>query len=291
MNSSSTAPVELESSVRELVPVLRFVPTDSLVPHEEHDSQRSEPLIKRIRDSGIWLNPPVVAPLDANRYVILDGANRHYCIQALGYPHILVQVVDYESDDVQLATWHHVISGLGWFEFLRNLRGISAFELEASDLLSARAALARRDVMAYTVLSDNRAYTLNAEARTLSARTAILREMVDTYKVKGTLNRISTDSISSARRLYPDAVAIVVFPQYQPAEIMVAARDGVHLPPGISRHLIRGRAMRLNYPLTALADTSQSLEEKNATLQQWIQERMAAKRVRYYAEPTYLFDE
>jgi hypothetical protein len=65
----------------------------------------------------------------------------------------------------------------------------------------------------------------------------------------------------------------------------------VLLPPGISRHLVRGRAMRLHYPLEAFRDDGESLEQKNAQLQRWIQQRMAEKRVRYYAEPTFLFDE
>ena len=38
-----------------------------------------------------------------------------------------------------------------------------------------------------------------------------------------------------------------------------------------------------------LAD--KSLEEKNAALQQWVNERTARKGVRYYAEPTVLYDE
>ncbi|MFQ3536804.1 MAG: ParB N-terminal domain-containing protein [Aggregatilineales bacterium] len=283
--------IQEEPTAHDVIPDLRIVPTDSLIPHEEHDPQRSAPLIERIRAAATWLNPPVVAPLDAERYVILDGANRHFALKTLGYPYILVQVVNYESKAVQLETWHHVISGLSWFEFLRNLRAIKTFQIESTDLLSARAALARREVLAYTVLSDKRAYTLNAEVSTLAARTAVLREMVNTYKSRGTLNRINTDSISMARRLYPEAVAIVVFPRYHPAEIMVAARDGIHLPPGISRHIIYGRAMRLNYPLSALAETGETLAEKNAALHRWIQQRMAERRVRYYAEPTYLFDE
>ncbi|RMF51488.1 MAG: hypothetical protein D6749_07620 [Chloroflexota bacterium] len=283
--------IQEEPTAHDIIPDLRIVPTASLVPHEEHDPQRAAPLIERIRAAGSWLNPPVVAPLDAERYVILDGANRHHAIQTLGYPHILVQVVNYESDAVQLETWHHVISGISWFEFLRNLREIETFQIASCDLLSARAALARRDILAYTVLSDNRAYTLNAEVHDLAARTAVLRQMVDTYKARGTLNRISTDSISMARRLYPEAVAIVVFPRYHPAEIMVAARDGIRLPPGISRHIIRGRAMRLHYPLSAFAETGETLAEKNEALRLWVQQRMAERRVRYYAEPTYLFDE
>lgn len=274
-----------------IMPDLRIVPVDLLVPHEEHDDQRSEPLIKRIEQSGVWLNPPVVAPMGDGRYVILDGANRHHCLKTLGYPHILVQVVEYESSAVRLETWHHVVSDISWFEFLRAIREIPELSIERTDLLSARAALARRLVLAYAVLRDHSAYTLNAHIRSMEGRTAILRQIVDTYKTKGVLNRINTDALSLARRVYPNAVAIVVFPHYEPVEILVAARDGVRLPPGISRHMIQGRAMRLNYPLTELRDDGTSLEEKNARLQAWIQQRTAEKRIRYYAEATYLFDE
>lgn len=284
-------PVELESSARETMPHLCIVPIDSLVPHEEHDNQRSEPLIQRIRESGVWVNPPVVAPMDDSRYVILDGANRHHALSSLGYPHILVQVVSYESGAVQLDTWQHVISDISWFEFLRQVREVPAVSLERTDLLSARAALARRHLLAYTVLSDDRAYAIQAQAATLGQQTAILCDIVNTYKERATLNRINTDSLTVARRLYPNAVAIVVFPHYEPAEVLVAARDGLFLPPGITRHIIQGRAMRVNYPLSELADETTPLEEKNRRLQTWIQERTAAKRVRYYAEPMFLFDE
>ncbi len=281
----------LDTMPRDILPDLRIVPINNLIPHEEHDHQRSDPLIKRIQESGTWLNPPVVASMGDGRYVILDGANRHYCLAKLGYPYILVQVVDYETGGVQLETWHHVVSGMSWFEFLRNIREIPHLRLESADSLSARAALARREVLAYTVLGDQRAYTLSAEAHSLARRTAVLRQIVDTYKSRGVLNRINTDSLTAARRLYPNAMAIVVFPHYEPAEIVVAARDGVYLPPGISRHIVRGRAMRLNYPLEALRDNGESLAQKNQALRTWVQARVAEKRVRFYAEPMYLFDE
>jgi len=258
----------------EVMPDLRIVPWTSLVPHEEHDAQRSEPLVERISEAGILLNPPVVAPMDADRFVILDGANRHYALGALGYDYILVQVVDYESDAVRLETWHHVVSHISWFKFLRHIRKIEGVSVDCVDLLSARAALARREVLAYAVLHDDSAYTLQVEADTLMQRTAALRTVVDTYKHRGVLNRISTDALHEARRLY-----------------IFAARTGVHLPPGITRHIIRGRAMRLHYPLEALRANGESLEQKNEQLQRWIQQRLAEKRVRYYAEPTYLFDE
>jgi hypothetical protein len=280
-----------ESTEQGVIPDLRIIPITSLVPHEEHDGQRAEPLIRRIQESGVWLNPPIVAAMGDGRFVILDGANRHYALSALGYPYILVQVVDYESGDVQLSTWHHVVSGISWFKFLRQVYNIREIMVRRSDLLSARAALARREVLAYTVLKDDTAYTLQANDSTLAGRTATLRYIVNTYKERGVLNRISTDALSQARKVFPDALAIVVFPHYEPAEIIVAARDGMLLPPGISRHIVRGRAMRLNYPLEAFADNGETLEQKNEQLKRWIQQRMAEKRIRYYAEPMYLFDE
>jgi L-serine kinase (ATP) / ParB family transcriptional regulator, heme-responsive regulator len=277
--------------MQNIMPDLRIVPLKSLVPHEEHDVQRSEPLIEKIRESGIWLNPPVVAPMGDDHFVILDGANRYHALTALGYQYILVQVVDYESSAVQLGTWFHIVSGITWFEFLRHIHEIQGISVECTELLSARAALARREILGYAVLKDGSAYTMQCDTKTLAERTTVLCEIVTTYKRRAVLNRISTDSLSQARELYPDALAIIVFPKYEPVEIVDAARNGIYLPPGISRHIINGRAMRLNYPLEAFKDNGETLEQKNEQLNQWIHERIAEKRVRYYAEPTYLFDE
>ena len=67
-------------------PDLRIAPTDSVFPHEEHDYQRSKPLMATFRDAEFMINPPVVAPVDANRFVILDGANRCYTFRHLEIP-------------------------------------------------------------------------------------------------------------------------------------------------------------------------------------------------------------
>jgi hypothetical protein len=277
--------------VGDAFPDLQILPLEKLIPHEEHDHQRSGPLVERIREAGLFLNPPVVAPMLDGHYIILDGANRHYALTALGYRYILAQVVDYESDAVQLDTWYHVISDLTPDVFIGDLHEVEGLSITPTDLLSARAALARRDALAYVVLSDRDAYTLDAHTPTLAQRTAVLRRIVDTYKRHGTLNRINIDHFTGAREMYPTATAIVVFPHYLPAEIMVAARDRLFLPPGITRHIIMGRALRLSYPLDELRDNGETLEAKNARLKAWIQDRVAAKRVRYYAEPSYLFDE
>ena len=90
------------------LPELRFVAVDSLVPHEQHDPTRLEPLMRRILEQGKLRNPPVVAPLPgaggAPRYVVLDGANRAHAARAAGLPHVVAQIVPYTDPPVRLTT-------------------------------------------------------------------------------------------------------------------------------------------------------------------------------------------
>jgi hypothetical protein len=58
----------------------------------------------------------------------------------------------------------------------------------------------------------------------------------------------------------------------------------------LTRHLIQGRILRVNYPLSELK-SKDSLEAKNARLQEWLQRKMSSKEVRFYGEMTFLFDE
>lgn len=281
------------------LPDLRIVPVDSVLPHEEHDPQRSEPLVRRIRDAGVWLNPPIVALIQHDlpeyqaeqRYVLLDGANRYHSLKQLDIPHILVQVVDYASKDVALETWNHVLSRIEVRDLLPALHKLDGLGIASSDRAAAEAALANGQAIAYLRLLPEDILLITAESNDFRTRTTKLRELVNTYQHIAKIDRINGDDPAVIRQLYPDAAAVVVFPQYTPDEIIMAARDHIHLPPGISRHIIQGRAMRLHYPLEALRDLKTPLTEKNDALKKWLQERVAQKNLRLYAEAMYIFDD
>lgn len=275
-------------------PMLRLVPIDKILPHEEADQQRYTSLMKRIEASGEWLHPPLVVPLpDSDEYyVLLDGSNRCFSVNALGYPHILVQVTSYEGGLVELGTWNHVISDLPVAEFLPKVEAIETISIYETDLLSAQASLAQRNILAYMIdFADEQVYALKTTDRSLRIRNSALRDLVATYKYEGKLDRINVDLADQALRLYPTATALIVFPHYEAAEILVSARDKEPLPPGISRHIIHGRALRLKYPLDGLRDTKKSLHQKNKELAQWLIDKTAKREVRYYAESVYMFDE
>ena len=90
---------------------------------------------------------------------------------------------------------------------------------------------------------------------------------------------------------YDDVSALIVFPPYQPAEILELARAGLRVPTGITRHIIPARALRVNVPLDLLRDPVVTLAEKNAWWHEHVKQKLVDNEIRYYQESTYLFDE
>ncbi len=273
-------------------PDLRILPIGKLMSHELHDEQRANPLIRRLREDGVLKNPPVVTPADAreDRFVILDGANRAVALDVLSIGHALAQVVPYEEPFVELRTWYHVVAGISTSDLVSQLRALEGVEHQAADLFHARALLAARTILAYYVLPDGQVVTLAGGGLDLHERTRLLQTIVESYIHSGRLNRANTDKIAELLTTYPAMAGTLVYPKYEPAEILDLAQSGLRVPPGITRHVIHGRALRLNYPLSKLSAQT-PLEVKNQELAAWMQERFEKREVRYYAESTYLFDE
>lgn len=263
-------------------PDLRIVLTDSLHPHEDHDSQRAMPLIERLQHESVVINPPIVAPIGSSQFVILDGANRYFAFSHLKYPHILVQVAAYESGYVDLKTWRHIVCQWELDAFIAQIKQLPDIELVEGQHTHA---------IAHILLKDQRVFALRSPIENTHERNAALREFVNIYQRNAILHRTALSEPDDIWPLHPDAIAIIVFPDYQPADIMAAALHKAYIPPGVSRHIIYGRALRVNYSLDALRDENSRLSEKNSTLQQWVQQKLANRQVRYYAEATYQFDE
>jgi hypothetical protein len=277
-----------------LTPDLRIMPVDLLVEHEYNDMHRTEPLARRLAAEGLLKNPPVVTPLgdERGRYVVLDGANRLMALQLLKYPHTLVQVVPYEEPQVTLTTWHHVIECMDPRSLTAELSNLEGVDLILTDRMRARAGLARREYLMYVIRSDGEVFAARTEEprRLLHEQNRLLNALVNTYKDRCHLHRVMTEELEDVKVLYPEIAGLVIFPQYDPAEVLELAGEGELLPAGLTRHLIQGRALRLNYPLSELK-SSENLEEKNKWLRIWLAQKLSTKEVRYYGEATYLFDE
>jgi hypothetical protein len=272
------------------IPDLQIVDVTRLHPHEEHDSQRSQPLVENLRHAQYLLNPPIIAPIHGvgevdraeQEYVILDGANRCFAFRDLEYPHILAQVVSYESGTVALDVWHHIVSRWQPESLLEQVARIETVQVSPGYDDAA---------IAHILLRDGQGYAVTSRAEDLPGRNADLRQVVRVYQQHAVLDRTAISEPHQVLPLYPEAIALVVFPHYHPRDILEAARQSAYLPPGISRHVVHGRAIRVNFPVEILRDAHASLGDKNETLSVWIEQKFARRQVRYYAEATYQFDE
>lgn len=277
------------------LPDLRFVPVANVVPHEQSDSTRLTPLVERLKNEAVLHNPPIVTPLaasgaDAARYVVLDGANRSAAAREAGFVHLLVQVVRYEEPDVRLRTWHHALAGVARDEFERACGAAPGLGCRKASLLDARALLARREILAYACYPGGGVTTFQG-SHDLHERNTTLHAIVDVYREKHRFYRTATDSLEAALEHHPDVTALLVFPHFEPAEVLELATRGERLPAGITRHLVQGRALRLNVPIERMTDAQTSLADKNKWLERWLLDKLEARQIRSYEEPTVIFDE
>ena len=285
------------------MPDLRIAPVEALVLHEHADEKRVARLEAQLRSDGYLKNPPIVAPIQGtDRYVVLDGANRTSAVQRMGWPHLLVQVVDYKSSNVQLHTWHHLITGREPATFLEEIGAVEGLVVQSAPLDIARAALTHRAILAYIVLpahdtnDEPVVYVVDGipgtDHHTAGNSTILLNAMVDTYKgdPQVAIHRVNTDELEELMDYYDDVSGLVVFPPYSPDDILKLAEAGTKVPTGITRHIISPRALRVNAPVS-LFESHASLAEKNAWWHEQVKRKLALNEIRLYQESTYLFDE
>jgi hypothetical protein len=272
------------------LPNLRILPIKSLTLHEDHDLQRSLPLVERLRSQGVIRNPPIVMPLDdgTERYMVLDGANRVTSLREMEFPHIVAQVVDANDQHVNLQTWNHVVWGMSAKTLVASLHKIKGIELVKVN--TSRSLDAPKYLPMQTRFSDGRFFILKEEPSDLETHIKTLHKIVNTYKTRASLDRTSQTLIDSFKKVYPDLTALFIYPSFKIKTVLKLAAQNIVLPTGITRFTVSPRALHLNYPLHELS-SGKPIEYKEEYLKHWIDQRVKKKGVRLYSEATFLFDE
>jgi hypothetical protein len=272
------------------LPHLRILPLQDLILHEDHDRQRTLPLVAKLRAQGILRNPPIVMPLDdgTGRYMVLDGANRVTSLQEMEFPHIVAQVVKSNDPHVNLQTWNHVVWGLSPKKLMTDLRKVKGLDIVKVD--THKSVDAPKYMPVQVRLPDGALHMLMEAPSELPQHIAILHKIVNAYKNRASLDRTSQTLAESFNSIYPDLTALIIFPNFKIKTLLKLAGQNIVLPTGITRFTASPRALHLNYPLHELS-SGKPIEYKGEYLKHWIQERIKNKGVRHYAEATFLFDE
>ncbi|HZQ08066.1 MAG TPA: hypothetical protein VFD70_15895 [Anaerolineae bacterium] len=271
---------------------LSIVELDDVLLHEEIEHKRVDKLIERLRGDRILKNPPIVTQVrDAGvtRYIVLDGASRSTALRELNMSHILVQIVDYHSPALKLESWNHLLLDMTPAALRRELDEVSCIGMVEMDEAQAKRELEERKIVAYVKFSDGRTAGLRCSSD-ITEQAHALNEVVRSYESKVELYRVASTDLENLVADPNRLAAVMVFPRYRPDEIVNLALNGAKVPMGITRHIIPGRALRVNLPLDIL-ESKQSLDEKNKWLDAWLQAKIKNRNVRYYQEPVFLFDE
>lgn len=271
---------------------LAIVALETVFLHEEIERKRVDKLVERLRADRLLKNPPIVTEVreDAQtRYIVLDGASRTTALRTLQVPHALVQIVDYNAPELKLESWNHLLLDITPDALRRELDDVSCITLVEMTQAQAQRALQAREILGYLKFTDGRIAGLRCSSD-LAAQAHALNEVVHSYESKVELYRVATTDLEQLVADPKRLAAVMVFPRYTPDEIVQLAINGAKVPMGITRHIIPGRALRVNLPLDVL-EGSQPLEEKNKWLDAWLAVKIKTRQVRYYQEPVFLFDE
>jgi hypothetical protein len=268
-------------------PDLKIVPLDKVTLHENHDPQRTPPLIERLKSEGILLNPPIMSYFQNGgaEYMVLDGANRVTSFREMGIPHILAQVIEPDSPSLRLQTWNHVVWSMAQEQFLELVTDIDGITAKpySGELLDFR-----DDTLALIQMPNLGLYRLIVADPT--ERIRMLNMLVNAYKPVTRYDRTHIEEIRRIINLYSDLAALVVYPNFTIDEIIENCRINNLLPAGVTRFLVSPRALRVKYPIDKLT-SDKTLEQKNLELQEFIKQRMEIKGVRIYTETIVLYDE
>jgi len=272
------------------LPEMRIVEIGSILLHEEADSKRVDRLKRRILQDGYIKNPVIAAKTLRGDFLLLDGVNRLFAIRAIGLSSIPIQQVDIADPKVVLSTWHHVAEGLSPQMMTRHISRLERVS-EVKPRLSPTGDLIPDfdgDSACVVYMRSRRCYLIangTSAARRLQS-IAMVRELLDKAS---SVDRVSYTNLSDLMSHYPAFSCLVCYRGFSKEEVMELASDGMKLPSGVTRFSVPKRALSLCVPLSLLE--AGSIAEKNKRLEQLIKEKISARRIRFYEEPTFYFDD
>ena len=270
---------------------LQIIPLKDILPHELFDESRSKLLAGRLKKDDILCNPIIVTPLSKNKFIQLDGMNRLSTFRTFRLKSILSQIVDYQDmDNVELSSWLHLIdSDLN--TFLKNLGKVPGLLVSSGKLEQVKNRFIQSESsepIAMVLTSNLEVFNLSCNGNLID-KIKTLNNIVDSYKadiVRDVLPQSSSgDDIRSLFKEHYRHKLMVVFPTFTRHQIMKVVRKGGLFPPGITRHVIKGRCLNLNIPLNIFAD-NRTVKEQN----EYLELNLRNRKFRRYEEPTIYFE-
>lgn len=277
------------------LPELKILPVENLVFHEDADQERLLNMVSRLGSEAILKNPPIVARINNNeKYMILDGANRTTALIRLGFKHIPVQVVSFEDNLLALHCWHHAIEKLDRNYFMEKLSALPDIRIVEREPFfvnnDERQMLAEEEDYLCRLIFHDRSVIGVKSDKSFIEKIKLLNSITGYYLSTHLSDRVSYINLEHLKKHYPDFRTLITFRRLDKNNLLEIINSDVRIPAGITRVFLPKRALGLNIQLEFLK-SDLNLEDKNHWLDEMILEKVRSKSIRFYREPTFVFDE
>jgi len=243
---------------------IALVELEELSLHEEVDPGVLDRLIQEIDDDGTLWCPIVV---DKQSMVVLDGTHRVHALRTLGCKYVCVYLVDYSDPEIEVERWFRAIP--------KHLPKEKAEEV-ARDLGMVLIPLDSSGVkeIGYPVirLSDGCSLALAPRPDSIQCHDT-MRGFESRLQAMGYDMDYDTER-DAEERLERCVVSVILQPPaLEKEQVVSSAVQGHALSCKATRHIIPGRPVGVDIPLTLLKNHEISLEEANKRLSALIERK------------------
>lgn len=272
---------------------LRFVHLEDLIFHETCDFKRTQKLAQEIKRDGHLKNPVLVGYVkarDGEKLLVLDGVNRVSALRLLNIPDVLIQMVDYEDENVKLSSWNHLIFDVQKEEIIRKIKDMN-LEVSFCPLNWRKEALNHQKTISYLLFRDLSGFVVNNQNLSPKDRIKDLCQLIAIYNGRSEICYLdSQNHLLSAFDHFKNSSAINLIPRFDKKEIMDLVQKGIFLPFGVTRFIVPHRVLGLEVSCAVLSARTQ-LFEKNSFLSELLAYRIKTKKAKFYQESVTLFNE
>ncbi len=217
--------VEMSSFEKKPVRVkeVEMLAIDKIKPHEEVDNDEMESFKKSLNDKGIFYKPILVAKMDEENYMIVDGTHRWAGLKDMGAEKIPGIVLDYHDDsEVKLYAWYP-ITDEPIDKILSILEDVEEAEFEE---LSRDEALERVDESEFILTDDEKSFLVKGNHR------AMFMALVD----EGVSFTYADEKEKALEMAEKEGKTCLIRRTPEKEEVLDTVSKGNYMPPKGTRH-------------------------------------------------------
>jgi hypothetical protein len=255
----------------EILDVLKIIPTDQLLQHEQTLPQNIGYLKETMLNIGRLVDPLII---DKEHKIVLDGNHRLHVLRDISAQNVAVQVVDYFDPGIKIGGWHPMSKDFKPEMFEDHPENVD-FEHGMAELDAMKGCFlmvrndenGKKKCKLFDSCSHELRQVVEQQNALLSNFSGMKIEYVEDFRADEFLSRGYT---------------VLYRRMFRKEDVVKEALAKNPLPPKSTRHIIPNRIIRLNLPLGMLSEPQESAE---IMMREFLLKRINTNAVRRYTEP------